>query len=719
MKKHLRMFTRLSSSVLVFAFGFVFFSGIARNANAQSTYYVSPSGNDAWNGKSTGWVSGTEGPLASLSIAVEKVQAEFLSNGTKDFRIVLRNGVHQLDKPILLTEKDAFRLTIEAHEGEKPVISAGKLITGWKRAKVNGKNCWLVNIPEVKNGQFYFRQLFVNGQRAQRPRLPEKGFYEVEDPLFGTTGTSGQQYADAARDRFIFKDGDIKNWKNLTDVNLMVLHFWQEDYLPIKEVNWEKREIVFNAKSYMAFTRSHPYHVCGNAWYYADNVFEALDSPGEWYLDKPTGNLYYIPLPGEKMNETEVVAPVLSQILSVKGNESEGKPAGNVHITGIDFRYSEIVWNAHYGTGNAYGNSGPALLSFRYARNCSVSECKFSGLGEYAVEIEGETQDIYITGNEFRSLGAGAVKMRNCSRIFITDNEIHSGGRIFHGAPAIVANVTRYCRFNHNHISDFYYNGITCSAARNLPGCYDNLIMKNHIHDIGQGWLSDMGGIYLPGLQPGMVVRGNVVHDVNSACYGGNAVYLDDHAQHIIVEQNLLYRTNNVIVNFKGNENVVRNNILAFGGQSVLRRASPHAVDTMIVLAYKNIMLVNNTYVHRTRDEASIFDPGYWSDLNLVWNYGGGELKVEWPFGFGKPSVVGTWDEWVSKTGNDQQTLIQDPLFRDPLNGDFTISPNSVIHKLNIDVGSFDDVGPRAKEKWELYEVKKAASGGIGIGHVE
>ena len=687
--------------------------------HCQTTIYVAQSGNDNWSGLHE-INKNSDGPLATLPAAVDRVRELSKKSGSeKNFRIVLKEGVYQVSKKIEISERDSFRLSIEAFPGEKPIISSGKKITGWKKSKVNGKTCWKVNLPEVKSGEYYYRQLFVNGQRANRPRLPEKGFYEVEDPLFGTSGSSGQQYADAARDRFIFREGDIKKWKNLNDINLMVLHFWQEDYLPIKEVNWEKREVLFSAKSYMAFTRSHPYHMCGNAWYYVDNVFEALDSPGEWYLDKTTGDLFYIPRSGELINETDIYAPVLTSLLQVKGNEKEKIFAGNVHISGLSFRHSEYIWNSHYGTGNNFGGSGPALISFNSVTNCSVSECEFTNLGEYAIEIQGESNQVYITGNNFSDLGAGAVKMRNCSQIHITDNEINSGGRVFHGAAAIVANMTKNCRFNHNHISDFYYNGITCSSNRNTPGSYDNLIMKNHIHDIGQGWLSDMGGIYLPGLQPGMVIRGNVIHDVNSACYGGNAVYLDDYAQHIIVEQNLLYNTNNVIVNFKGNENVVRNNILAFGGQSALRRASPHATDTMIILAYKNVILVNNTFVHRTRDEASIFKPGYWSDLNLIWNYGGEDLKVEWPFGFGKPSVTGTWEEWVQKTGNDQHSLVQDPLFKDPLNGDFTISPNSVIYKLNINPGTFNDVGPRSKDQWEFTRVKAAARETPAGGHVE
>ena len=690
---------------------------------SQQTYYVSPSGNDQWSGKPQSPIE-EDGPLATLKFAVDKVRADFLATGGKDYHIILRDGVYPVKEVIELTDKDNFKISFEAFPGEKPVISAGRQISCWKAGKVNGKACWKVNLPEVKNGEFYFRQLFVNGKRASRPRLPENGFYEVEDPLLGTTGTPAQKYADAARDRFIFREGDINEWKNLRDVNVMVLHYWQEDYLPLEEVNIAKREVVFSAASYWPFLRSHPAHVCNNAWYYVDNVFEAFDSPGEWYLDRPTGDLFYIPVPGEKINNTEIFVPVLTQIIRINGNLEENKFAGNVHFTGLGFRHSEIVWNAHYGTGNSFNNSGPSLIRFNSVKDCSVSECEFSNLGEYAIEILGESESVYITGNSFTDLGAGAIKINTGSEIYITDNEIHSGGRVFHGAVAVLSGTVKYSRFLHNHISDFYFNGIKGTGGRKSQhegaiGTYNNLIMKNHIHDLGQGWLSDMGGIAWAGLEPGTVISGNVIHDITSACYGANAVYLDDASQHIIVEQNLLYNTSNAIVNVKGTENIIRNNILAFGGESIFRRASTLREENSVANIYKNIFLLNDSYVHRSRQEIPILSPGFWSDLNVIWNLGKNPLEVAQPINFGGKPIVASFDEWIEKTFNDSHSIIRNPEFKDPLNGDFSLNPNSFIYKLGINPGEFDDVGPRPKEKWELTKTKKTVRVISGEGHIE
>ncbi|MGW5366412.1 hypothetical protein [Actinopolymorpha pittospori] len=68
-----------------------------------------------------------------------------------------------------------------------------------------------------------------------------------------------------------------------------------------------------------------------------------------------------------------------------------------------------------------------------------------------------------------------------------------------------------------------------------------NLIAYNHLHHLGQGLLNDMGRVYLLGEQPGTVVRGDLIHDVECANYGGWGIYLDEGSSHVVVEGNICH----------------------------------------------------------------------------------------------------------------------------------------------------------------------------------
>ena len=100
--------------------------------------------------------------------------------------------------------------------------------------------------------------------------------------------------------------------------------------------------------------------------------------------------------------------------------------------------------------------------------------------------------------------------------IAFTDNEITNYGRIHAAACGVLVMHSGRNRVAHNHIHDGYYTGISVGwtwGYRESPA-KENIIEFNHVHTIGQGMLSDMGGIYTLGPQPGTVVRGNYFHDV-------------------------------------------------------------------------------------------------------------------------------------------------------------------------------------------------------------
>src|SRR5262245_25801397 len=119
---------------------------IAQSAHAL-TIYVAPDGNDAWSGR-VEKRDGTNGPKATVKGALEAARTvhRLQPESKEPINIQLRGGRHQLDAAITLGPQDSG-ITIAAFRDEKPVLSGGRRITGWR--KVDGKaGWWQANVPE-------------------------------------------------------------------------------------------------------------------------------------------------------------------------------------------------------------------------------------------------------------------------------------------------------------------------------------------------------------------------------------------------------------------------------------------------------------------------------------------------------------------------------------------------------------------------------------------
>ena len=166
---------------------------MAKDALAQVrevSFYVAPKGNDAWSGKLPAPnKTKTDGPFATLHRAVEAVRELKRQQGGKlkqPVKIYLRAGTYFLREPVILTPEDSggegTPITFTAYRNEKVVISGGQRINGWKRKTVNGKLAWAVELPEVRNGKWFFRLLRVGSDWAIRARYPN---FDPQNPLMG------------------------------------------------------------------------------------------------------------------------------------------------------------------------------------------------------------------------------------------------------------------------------------------------------------------------------------------------------------------------------------------------------------------------------------------------------------------------------------------------------------------------------------------------------
>jgi len=153
------------------------------HAQEAAVFYVAPGGNDQWSGTLAAPNAGrTDGPFATITRARDAIRSLKAQAGglTRPVSVELRGGTYYLSEPFVLTPQDSgtakFPIIYRAHDGETPVISGGVPITGWTPTTVNGKAAWSARVA-IEGDTGYFHQLFVNGERRARPRLPKTGLF--------------------------------------------------------------------------------------------------------------------------------------------------------------------------------------------------------------------------------------------------------------------------------------------------------------------------------------------------------------------------------------------------------------------------------------------------------------------------------------------------------------------------------------------------------------
>jgi hypothetical protein len=649
---------------------------------APVTFHVAPLGDDRSPGTD-------RKPFATLQRARDAIRALRRQPGGKDrpVTVLVQGGTYFLSTPLLFTPEDSGAseapVTYAAAGKEVPIFSGGRRISGWQETVLAGNKVWVAEVPDVRAGKWYFRQLWVNGHRRVRARHPNIGFLRIA----ALPPAKSKKPAYEGQDHFEFKAGDLRAWNNLSDVEVVALHLWVGVRLPVSGIDEKERQVTFTARS-----RRRLVDGSAPARYYVENALELLDAPGEWYLDRKTGRLYYWPLPGEKRSEVEAIAPHLSHLLRVEGKPEAKQYVEHLSFRGLSFQHAEW-WLPRNQPGDIQAAADvPAALQAEGARHCAFEDCTVAHVSGYAIQLDRGCQNNRIAGCHLHDLGAGGIKLgemairddpsQQAHGQVVSDNHVHAGGKIFHQAVGIWVGQSHGNRIAHNHVHDLYYSGMsvgwTWGYGKTLTR--GNVVEFNHVHDLGQGWLSDMSGIYTLGAQPGTIIRNNVFHDVTAHRYGGWGIYFDEGSTAVVAESNLVYRTTHGgFHQHYGKDNVVRNNIFAFGRDAQLQwtRIEDHRSFTF----ERNI-------VYGTSEQ---FLAGYWGgqvvmDHNLFWRPGGAIRFGKW-----------TFEQW-QKRGHDGNSLIDDPLFVAPQKGDFRLKPGSPAEKIGFKMPDFSTVGVRPPE---------------------
>jgi hypothetical protein len=687
----------------------------------KNDLYIAPQGNARWSGTlPEPNATGTDGPLATLAQARDVVRERKQTGRLSEpITVWLRGGRYPLRAPVTFGVEDSAPVTYTAYPGEVAILDGGIAITSWTTAMINGQAAWVADLPVVAGARVVPHQLFVNGRRCPRTRLPREGFYWIA----GVQGEpqEGDFTGVPATDCFTANPGDIVPWHNLTDVDVVALHYWIEERLPLQSFDPATNLVTSTRRSTFGLKDDWADRL---ARYYVENVFEALNEPGQWYADRTTGKLYYLPLPNEAPESSQAFIGLTRQFLVLQGKPDENRYVEFIRFEGLTFEHAE--WDQPHqvieqpggkkvdlASAGQASNNIPGVIYLEGARYCAIEDCTIAHIGWYGIELGDGCQGIRLVGNTIIDMGAGGIKLsgsdaagalvRRTGNNVITDNHIYDGGIVFHAAVGVLARHTNGNEISHNHIHDLFYTGISCGwvwGYADSVSC-NNHIEYNHIHHLGKKLLSDMGGIYLLGSAPGTILRGNLIHDVEKWNYGGWAIYPDEGSSFVLIEKNIGYNTSSQPFHqHYGKLNIVRNNIWAFGREGVARTSKAEGHKQLIF--ERNIFLANGQPTIVGGYPGVLEKRDFYSELNLFWDISG-QAPVCADVTTDKQAVqhnhtVFSMADWQAM-GFDRFSVVADPLLADPAHGDFTIAANSPALAIGFEPFDLSAAGTRSQDK--------------------
>jgi hypothetical protein len=541
----------------------------AHTVRATLTIWVAPAGNDTWAGT-------RDKPLATFKGACSRVTSAGRSGPEEDVVVCFRGGTYPMGEAVTISGGllggPGRSVTFESCPGERAAFWGGSALAGhWERAD---GTLWMLRLPSVASGRLYFHQLYREGITLPRAREPKEGFYTVKavDPL---------------RRTLTLNEALPPEWGQLTGVVLDSTAWWHFNRQLVASIGADSVTAVDPVGT---DTSSRRIEAGSHSRIWLENAVSFATSPGEWYLDRISGNLYYRAAAGEDPNGETFIAPALRELVVMEG--SEGAPIANVHLLGLEFAYTDWefppfgrlgVQAGAWASDRSRTFSPPGAVRLIRAEDCSVSACSFHDLGEGAVALEVGCHRDLVEKCEFRRIGTDVVQVGRVpdytgvahplhwdfrdpadapSDIEVSDNSIEGAGTVDYGSVAIWVGYANHVHIHHNLVRDTPYCGMSIGWrwAPGLTNCHDNEIAWNRVEKVMQE-TGDGGGIYLVGDQPGTVVHDNYVHD-SGRNYWAQGLYTDECSDHMELARNYVTSVMNysIFMNLNGPHQSVHDN---------------------------------------------------------------------------------------------------------------------------------------------------------------
>jgi len=688
-----------------------------------------------------------EKPFATLARARDAVR-KLKEIAATPIKVYVRTGTYYLADPLVFGPEDSgterVPITYAAYPGELVTISGGrKLDCQWRPYKDGIMIC---ELPAVKTGKLDFSQLFVNGVRQIRARYPNwdhslpgesayiypKGRIPDEARAPFLDPNADMTFSGISPRGIIFEAGSFttKRWAKPEEA---VIHIFQDFHWgnlqwTIRAIDYTNNHIWFGRGGHQLASKGKAgsIRVDRSSQFYIENVFEELDAPGEWYLDKDKGVLYHIPAEGIDLKTALVEAPIFQQVGRFIGTQDE--PARHITLEGFRITHTASTFLEQYSipsNGDWSIHRGGAVF-LEGARDCTIKNCWFDAVGGNAVFMNNYNRDNAVTGCKFTEAGESAIcfvgAIESTIGTFLnfpyqcraSNNLIHDCGVFGKQIAGVYISRAKRVTAAHNLIYNMPRAGI-CIGDGTWGG---HVIEDNEIHHSVQE-TSDHGPFNSWGregywcrtqahnrefafphqagnvkdyAEETTIIRNNYLHGVAKNYQWGSylqALDLDDGTSNFHVYNNLCVGM--AISIREGDFRTVENNIII---DPVVPFAIHYGFDN-------NNDIVRRNIIYTTGDiffVSAVTQP-YLKEMNNNLFY---SPKPPWSY---KPAITiasrnrngistykkHTLAEW-QENGYDKDSLIADPMFINPAKNDYRVKPESPALKLgfkNFEMGKW------------------------------
>ncbi len=561
-------------------------------------------------------------PFSNISEAQTKIRELKSDEGfsADGINVIIRNGEYRLSEGLNFTAEDSGTkecpITYSAPNGGA-ILSGGVILsyTDFEPLSEDEKTRLIdasakENVVKVDLSKYGVdpetietvgnsaMELFIDGDRATLARYPNDTFLKTFRVI--DVGDTHEVYSDTNFDQrgvaspvpdFVSYDVNTRGGTFMvtSDIRDRMLQWTSMDGVYLHgyfKWGWSDSTTLIGDfdpnKSTITLSKSITYGVSSKAPFYFLNVYEELDSPGEFFVDKATSTLYLYKTADFESSELMlsalsgdiITATDLSHV-SFKNLTLCATRGNGMTVSGNDILIDSCkIYNVRGGAITAAGN------------NITVQNSELTNLGSFGINISGgDSTTLTPSGN------------------LVYNNLINNFGVIKRTYQSAIAASGCGVTVSHNEISESPHQAISWSGP-------NHLIEYNEIYDVCLE-TSDCGALYAGRnfISYGCVIRYNYIHDVGSGTALANGIYWDDGLSGQTAYGNIIANiTNNAFAIGGGRDNVVENNLIintlrvpiSFDGRKREALLDPNAWFTVNAQMAEAIPTLQNEYWNDT-----------------------------------------------------------------------------------------------------------------------